>query len=75
MNIISPCNKTISAGHSRCNKCESKERFNLNKSNRPSYDQLKKDKEELKHFTKIGKKYSVSDNAVRKWFKTYEKYQ
>ena len=27
---------------------------------------------ELKSFVQIGKKYEVSDHAVRKWMKTYE---
>lgn len=26
----------------------------------------------LKSFVQVGKKYEVSDNAVRKWMKTYE---
>lgn len=68
------CSVDISGKHKRCNKCEGKRRFNMNLSNRPTYEQLLKDKEELKYFTKIGKKYNVSDNSVRKWFKMYEKY-
>ena len=30
--------------------------------------------EELKYYTAIGKKYNVSDNCIRKWFKKFEKY-
>ena len=38
---------------------------------RPSYEQLLKDLEET-NWTQTGKKYSVSDNAVRKWVKKYK---
>ena len=40
---------------------------------RPSYEQLLKDRAELKSNVQIGKKYSVTDNAIKKWFITYEK--
>ena len=36
--------------------------------NRPSKDELLQDFRELKSFVKIGAKYGVSDNAIRKWF-------
>lgn len=39
--------------------------------NRPSHDILKKDIEEL-GYCGNGRKYGVSDNAVRKWIKNYE---
>jgi hypothetical protein len=39
---------------------------------RPPYEQLIKDIEEL-NFRNTGKKYGVSDNAIRKWIKNYEK--
>ena len=68
------CGINISGSHKRCNKCEGKRRFNQHNSNRPSYNQLIKDKEELKYYTRIANKYNVSDNAVRKWFKIYEKH-
>jgi hypothetical protein len=40
---------------------------------RPPYEVLM---EELRvsNFSQVGKKYGVSDNAIRKWIKTYEKY-
>lgn len=38
---------------------------------RPDIITLLKDIKEINAFTKIGKKYGVSDNAVRKWCKTY----
>ncbi len=41
--------------------------------NRPSYDILI---QEIKEFgySAVGRKYGVSDNSIRKWIKTYEKY-
>jgi hypothetical protein len=38
------------------------------KNERPSYEQLLKDKETL-NMVQIGKKYNVSDNTIRKWIK------
>ena len=68
------CNKVINNSSTRCLKCENKHRFLKGNGNRPSFEQLIKDKIELGSYTKIAKKYGVSDNAVRKWFKTFEKY-
>ena len=68
------CEKVIENKSTRCLKCENKYRFLQGNGNRPTFEQLLKDKIKLGSYTKIGKKYDVSDNAVRKWFKTYEKY-
>jgi protein-arginine kinase activator protein McsA len=40
---------------------------------RPSYETLLEDKKAL-GWAAMGRKYGVSDNAIRKWFKIYEKY-
>lgn len=53
-----------------CIKCHNRKQWL--KSKAPSKVQLVKDMLELKAFTKIGNKYGVSDNAVRKWCKHYE---
>lgn len=45
--------------------------MNNRKTKRPSKDTLKKDLSKLS-FRAIGRKYGVSDNAVRKWAKKYE---
>ncbi len=37
----------------------------------PSYEDLKNDIQSI-GYTKTGKKYGVSDNAIRKWVKTYQ---
>ena len=68
------CNTNIFINSKRCNNCECKRRFLENKGNRPSQSQLLKDLKELKYYTRVGEKYGVSDNAVRKWLKTYNKY-
>lgn len=38
----------------------------------PKRDVLIKDLKEIKNFVKIGKKYGVTDNSVRKWCKRYK---
>lgn len=70
------CNKPIDRRYNQCIDCKSKTAFESGqhrKVERPSYEQLK---EELKHtpMVHVAKKYGVSDNAVRKWLKQYEKY-
>lgn len=40
---------------------------------RPTYEQLKQEIKEL-GYVGTGKKYGVSDNGIRRWVKTYEKY-
>ena len=69
------CNIEILKKSTRCNKCNSKSVHNRNKlkNNRPSLEQLEKDLETLS-FVATGKKYNVTDNAVRKWIKLYKKY-
>lgn len=73
-NLCIDCKTKISNKSNRCNNCENKKRFLTGKGKRPPYDQLLKDKEELKSNVQIAKKYNVSDVAVRKWFLTYAKY-
>lgn len=68
------CDKDISNHSTRCIDCNYKNKFIEASTDRPSYEQLKKDFEELKYYTTIAKKYSVSDNTIRKWMKKYEKY-
>jgi uncharacterized protein YjcR len=53
----------------RCVDCH---QINSRKVERPSYEQLITDKQSMT-MVDIGKKYGVSDNAVRKWIKKYEK--
>ena len=53
-----------------CINCKSKEN---RKVERPPYDQLMEELESST-FVGVGKKYGVSDNAIRKWVKFYQKY-
>ena len=67
------CDKLVLKRTTRCSECEYKRRFLSNKNNRPSYEQLLLDSETMS-YVQMGKKYSVTDNAVRKWMKSYAKY-
>ena len=67
------CDVQIMKESTRCNKCSGKLRFIDSSKDRPSYDQLKDDLKKS-NYTKVGEKYKVSDNTIRKWIKKYEKY-
>jgi predicted amidophosphoribosyltransferase len=52
----------------RCRKCDSD-----NKYTGPTKDQLIQDNIDLKNnFCAMARKYKVSDNAIRKWFKRFD---
>lgn len=53
-----------------CKSCVDKTKFR--KTNRPPYSQLIQEIKEL-GYCGTGRKYGVSDNAIRKWIKFYEK--
>lgn len=55
------------------NKRASNLRLDQRKVIRPPYSQLKKEIEET-NYCKVARKYGVSDNAIRRWIKMYEKY-
>jgi len=63
------CGNEIGKGMKRCKSCDE---IRQRKTQRPSYIELV---EELKksNYSAVGRKYGVSDNAVRKWIKYYEK--
>ena len=62
------CGGTMKSRYaSMCKLCAQKKQA----KNIPSKKQLIRDKETLHSFCAIGRKYSVSDNAVRKWFRKY----
>ena len=76
-NTCLDCDTNIYRTSKRCNACNAKKRYYEKKSTRkvkrPSYEQLKTDLENL-NYVQVGKKYSVSDNCIRKWIKIYKKY-
>lgn len=59
------CGKKIKNKSKTCNECHTK---TLRKVDRPDIDLLKKDIENL-GYKGTGRKYGVSDNAIRKWLK------
>lgn len=88
LRIVCPnCNATLSThcGRNIKNKPPSCEVQKINivnskqisisqrKVKRPPYEQLKKEIQ-TNGYSATGRKYSVSDNAIRKWIKFYEKY-
>jgi hypothetical protein len=42
------------------------------KVERPPYEQLRREVEESSYLA-VGRKYGVSDNAIRKWLRAYER--
>lgn len=57
--------------HKKSKQCNDCYRIYRRIVNRPSYEQLIKEINEL-GYVGTGKKYNVSDNAIRKWKKNYE---
>jgi hypothetical protein len=62
------CGAQILTTSTKCRECDYVDR----KTKRPPLKQLIEDFQELKSFVQVGKKYNVSDNAVRKWLKVYQ---
>lgn len=69
INKCNICGKEISKGALHCVYCACSIRKKV--KNRPTKEQLLQDYKTLKSFVKIGKKYNVSDNSIRHWFKYY----
>ena len=71
-NYCEKCGKEISNNAKLCTTCfhnKLNEKLSLI---RPSKDELIESFKELKSFKEVGRKYNVSDNAVRKWCKKYD---
>lgn len=64
------CGKIIDRKVKKCNICDS---YKQRKIKRPPYEQLVNEVKEL-GYSGTGRKYGVSDNAIRKWIKFYEKH-
>jgi len=70
-NLCVNCGEKIYERAFRCLKCQA---YNQRKvKERPSLEEINKDLKELGSYVQVGKKYNVSDNAIRKWIKAYEK--
>ena len=67
------CMKEISDLSLRCRKCCDKYKLKTSilNSYRPSLEQINADLKELKTFVKVGLKYNVSDNCIKKWIRKY----
>lgn len=67
------CNNIVSRKNKLCKSCAQKDRdwYLTRKVTRPTLEQLLEDYKNLS-MVKIGQKYGVSDNAIRKWFKAYK---
>lgn len=63
-----PISKTGSKSSGLCKSCAQRKR---QKADRPSIEQLLKDVVETSYVA-TGKKYGVSDNAIRKWIRLYQ---
>jgi transposase-like protein len=64
------CGKEITKGSKLCFDCNHV--LQMSNSSKPDKEVLIKDLYDLQgNFTKIGDKYGVSDNAVRKWCRKY----
>ena len=68
--ICQDCGTTTKGRSNLCPKCSHKK--NRIVPERPPYEILLKEIKET-NFCAVGRKYGVSDNAIRKWIKTYEK--
>ena len=62
------CGKEITKTAKYCSVCAAKHK---RKIERPDLNQLILDFKELKTFTKVGIKYNVADNSIKKWFISY----
>lgn len=63
------CGKRIWRSSKKCKNCQN---INQRKETRPEYDVLLEDIKEF-GYKATGEKYSVTDGAIRKWIKFYEK--
>lgn len=70
-NYCIDCGKEILQSSTRCLECSAKEKgIKARKIERPTREELKK-MIRVEPFLQIGKKYNVTDNAIRKWCDEY----
>ena len=63
------CGEDCSYGYKNCDKCS---KIKRRKTVRPLYEVLIKEVNDI-GYRAVGRKYNVSDTAIRKWIKNYEK--
>ena len=73
INQCADCNTEIDKDATRCGPCHYKTTRKV--KDRPSLAQIYKDLNELGSYVQVGKKYGVSDNAIRKWIKKSPKFK
>jgi glutaredoxin-related protein len=66
------CTKALTKKATRCLDCYAKHKVTTRMVERPSLEQLEQDITEMS-VVKVGEKYGVSDNCIRKWIKHYKK--
>lgn len=67
------CGNPVYRFQKHCDKCRPIEVSKKHsKVKKPSKEELIKDFKELKYFTKVAQKYNITDNAIRKWCKSYK---
>lgn len=64
------CGNEITRKAKLCLNCRKKE--NLKSSNKPSKEILMEESKNFVSYVKLGEKYGVSDNTIRKWFSSYD---
>lgn len=70
--VCCDCSKAVRKSATRCLDCYAKHKVTTRMVERPSLEQLEKDVEEMP-MVKVGEKYGVSDNCIRKWIRHYHK--
>ncbi len=68
------CNKQITPKATRCKSCHNTQPkyHNRKVKNRPTLKELENDLK-TSNYVQVGRKYGVSDNAIKKWMKQYKK--
>jgi len=69
------CDAKIRSTSTHCIPCSNKEKIikDVKAEKRPTYKQIMKELE-TNSYVKVGKKFGVSDNMIRKYIKSYEKH-
>lgn len=72
--VCQDCHSKLPKKATRCLECYLKHKVTTRKVERPTLEQLQQDLAEMS-MVKVGQKYGVSDNCIRKWMKHYGKAQ